>query len=43
VTFLRKADWQIEIVTFTSKAVIEGLLNLGSSQTLQPTASRSDA
>jgi hypothetical protein len=43
VTFLRKAHWQIEKVTFTSKAVIEGLLNLGSNQTLQPTASRSDA
>ena len=42
VTFLRKADWQIEKVTFTSKAIIESLLKMGSNQTLQPTAGRSD-
>ena len=42
VTFLRKANWQIEKVTFTSKAIIERLLKMGSNQTLQPTAGRSD-
>lgn len=31
-TFLRKADWQIEKVTFASKAIIEGLLKLGSNR-----------
>jgi len=34
VTFLRKADWKIEKVTFNSKAVVEGLLKLGSSRQL---------
>ena len=43
VTFLRKADWQIEKVTFTSKAIVESLLKMGSNQALQPTAGRSDA
>jgi hypothetical protein len=43
VAFLRKAEWQIEKVTFTSIAVIEGLLNLGSDQPLERTASRSAA
>ena len=42
VTFLRKADWQIEKVTFTSKALVEGLRNLGSNQAMQRTAPRSD-
>jgi len=42
-TFLKKADWQIEKVTFTSKPVVEGLMKLGSNQALQPTTGRSDA
>jgi hypothetical protein len=43
VTFLKKADWQIEKVTFTSKAIVESLLKMGSNQTLQPIASRAGA
>jgi len=35
VTFLRKADWQIEKVTFISKAIVERIGKVGSNQTLQ--------
>jgi len=38
VTFFKKADWRIEKVTFNSKAIVEGLLRLGSNQILQPPA-----
>ncbi|HEY3857487.1 MAG TPA: hypothetical protein VGO67_24150 [Verrucomicrobiae bacterium] len=38
VTFLKKAHWQIEKVTFTSKALVEALRDSGSNKQLQATS-----